>query len=294
LRTVGIPNKLLKDCAYTLAEPLAMMLSKSYSQARTPGEWKRADITPIYKKKGSRLSALNYRPVSLLTCISKISERIFLASLSEELDELEIKDPTQHGFVPGRSCTTNHLTARNRWTKSIDEGVAVDIFFADVEKAFDTAVHGILVDELYSRGVSLEKVRWIADFLDGRMQRVVVNGEDTDWVPVTSGVPQGSVLGPKLFSLYTSESHKDLHSDCDKFADDVRASNENREDTDSQVLQTDINKFHSWYTDHGMRLHPGKSFIMHLGHNNQRHEYFMDGTRLEATDHTRDCKGSGY
>ena len=283
-----ITNKFLRECAQTLAKPLAKLFSKSFSQGEIPLEWKQANITPIYKGKGSRLAAVNYRPVSLLCSISKICERLYLCLLNQELEDLGINDSTQHGFVKGRSCTTNHLSSRNKWTEAMDEGTPVDIFFADVEKAFDTAEHGTLIQHLCERGISVERLRWLVAFLYGREQRVVVNGEVSDWTPVTSGVPQGSVLGPQLFSLYTDESLKEINSDGWKFADDVKASNNIKSSTDHDSLQTDITTLHNWYKSHGLRLHPDKSVIMHLGHNNKRDDYFLDGTKLKAVEHIRD------
>jgi len=152
----------------------------------------------------------------------------------------------QHGFVYGRSCTTQLLKVMDKWTEILDRGGAIDAVFLDLAKAFDTVPHQRLIVKLKSYGFTGRLLNWITHFLTGRRQRVGVAGEFSEWREVLSGVPQGSVLGPILFICYVNDMPETVSSFLHMYADDTKIFR--RVDVEGEVdqLQEDLNQLLEW------------------------------------------------
>jgi hypothetical protein len=155
--------------------------------------WKIASVTPIFKK-GDKFCAENYRPISLTSVVCKVMETIISEDLSKYVVERNILPSQQHGFIRGRSVLTNLLSCVNSWTKSIDEGVPVDVVYLDFAKAFDRVSHKKLLYKLDQIGVKGNIKLWIADFLKDRKFFVRVGNEFSQSLPVTSGVRRARCL----------------------------------------------------------------------------------------------------
>ena len=174
-----------------------------------PFDWRCANVTPIYKK-GKKNLASNYRPVSLTSQIGKVMEAIIKDDLMGHLKQHNLIRNSQHGFWSGRSCLTNLLKFLEDVTKDADNGSPVDIIYLDFSKAFDKVPHARLIKKLEAHGIDSKVKTWISEWLNNRKQRVVISGTSSDWTHVKSGVLQGSVLGPVLFTIYINDIDKDV------------------------------------------------------------------------------------
>ena len=228
-----------------------------------PKEWSFANICPLFKKSDRSL-ACNYRPVSLTCVPCKLLEHIVCSNIIAHLDEYKFLSDRQHAFGKGHSCETRLTTVINDWAKILNNRGHIDTFILDFEKAFDTPPHELLKCKLFSYGIGGKSLKWIDSFLCFRKQWVVVNGVKSDWAPVLSGVPQGTVLGPLLFSLYINDISSDIESEIRHFADDCVCYREIKDEEDTINLQRDIDRLGSWARKWGLRFQPVKCNMMQL------------------------------
>ena len=197
-------------------------------------------------KKGERFKASNYRPVSLTCMCSKLMEHVVVSQMMKHFDEHGILADCQHGFRKQRSCETQLIGLTQELHERLEEKAQVDMIVLDFSKAFDKVPHQRLMTKLWNYGIRGNTHAWIKSFLLGRTQRVVVDGEGSGWVPVESGVPQGTVLGPVLFLAFINDLPKAVKSNVHLFADDCVVYRQVKSDSDCAILQDDLDSLENW------------------------------------------------
>ena len=274
----GINPTILVELADILAKPISIIFNISLDSGNIPEDWRKAQVSPIFKNKGSRLNSTNYRPVSLTCILCKAMETLVRKHLVNHLENNRIISRHQHGFTTGRSCITQLLETLDIWTEILDDGGGIDVVYTDFMKAFDSVPHRRLVAKTEAYGVRGKVLRWIKDFLSGRTQEVCVNGTKSEPAAVTSGIPQGSVLGPILFVIYINDLPDCVKCDAKLFADDTKIFTRSDIKENREQLQRDLDALHNWSNDWQLRFHPEKCCVMRLGNKDENVTYTMKGT----------------
>lgn len=257
----GLSPILLKNISTIIASPLSSLFNRCFSLGRFPQVWKRANVIPVPKSANKSLVS-SYRPISLLSILSFVLEKIIHSRLLYAA--LPYISSEQHGFLPKSSCLTNLLTFQNHILSAFSEKSQLDAIFLDFSKAFDTVDHTLLLHKLSTRfNLHGSFLSLISDFLHGREQRVVISGSASEWKPVVSGVPQGSVLGPLLFSLFMDDLAQSIPSSLSTnvllYADDCKIFKQISSVNDSENLQTALSFVHDWCTTWRLQVNPHKS-----------------------------------
>ena len=276
----------LRELAEEISIPLSILLNKSLKEG-AHASWLKAVITAIYKK-GMKSDPGNYRPVSMTSVISKIMESIIRDAIVEHLVKNNLLNDDQHGFVPHRDCITQLLLCIETWTQLIEDDLAFDVIYTDFAKAFDSVPHERLFVKLACLGIQGDILGWIKSFLRGRTQCVNVDGEQSGWCDVLSGIPQGSVIGPILFVVFINDMPEEVKFNmCKLFADDCKLYGI-VEKFEANTMQQDLDNLQIWSNRWQLPFNATKCKIMHFGAKNPRRNYRMGKHILEATDQEKD------
>ena len=220
----------------------------------------------------------------------------------DHLAENHILTDSQHGFREGRSCLTNLLETLETWMEILDQKDGLDVAYLDFRKAFDLVSHQHLLYKMSKYGITQQVLNWVTSFLHERTQRVVIRGTASEPFDVTSGVPQGSVLGPVLFLIYINDLPLEVISPVSLFADDSKVfsriiSEKNKKRNTkkgisningNEILQRDLDNIGEWADRWKMEFNVDKCKIMHLGYTNPKHTYSMGGADLTVTSKEKD------
>ena len=202
--------------------------------------------------------------MSLLPICSKILEKVVSEGLLQAC--LPALPTSQHGFLPRRSCLSNLSCFVDHCWSSIQSGKQTDAIYTDYSSAFTSVNHTLLLHKLRHSLISGVAHRWLSSYLSHRTQRVVLNGKHSQWIPVQSGVPEGSILGPLLFACYVADIPQHIQTNCIAYADDLKLYHRISSHSDVLEPQADLDRLHSWSNTRRLRLNPlkCKSFLLHF------------------------------
>ena len=261
----SIPAKFLLDGARAITRPLTSIVNLSIRTGSVPQEFKSARVVPIYKKK-SKTDPGNYRPVSILCIISKIVEKIISDQLFAYLSKNNLLYELQSGFRPSYSTDSCLINLCAYILKENDKGNYSGMIIIDLQKAFDTVQHTILLEKLKAIGMEEIAVQWFQSYLTGREQLVDISDTFSEKCSVECGVPQGSILGPLLFLLYVNDMRAAVKCKLLLYADDS-ALIVSGEDVSviEQTLESELESLNKWLIDNRLSPHLGKTELILFG-----------------------------
>jgi hypothetical protein len=286
----NIPAIVLNKCAHSISAPLTVIFRESLSTGVLPNDWLSAIVVPIYKK-GSTSEPGNYRPVSLTSPCSKVLEHMLKKRILDHLTANNLISKEQHGFLANKSTLSNTLSCLNNWFAALDKGDLIHSVFLDFAKAFDTVSHSKLHHKLAAYGIHGAILGWIQAFLSGRSQKVRVGASLSGEAVVSSGVPQGTVLGPLLFVLFVNDLPQAVACDNLLFADDSKLYTICKKiemAMPNPRLSESLNAVHEWAKTWQLSLSIPKCKVFCFGQAGVAPQYSIAGTLLGTESNVSD------
>ena len=267
----GLSPRLLHEANISIVPSLTRLLNLSLSTSKVPRQWKHANVIPLFKK-GDPSDINNYRPVSLLPCVSKILERIVFKHLFNYIRDNNLISPHQSGFQPGDSTVNQLSFLYHTFCEALDNKKEVHIVFCDISKAFDRVWHEGLIFKLKKMGIHGRLLQWFMDYLSERYQCVIIRGQKSEYGLIKAAVPQGSVLGPLLFLIYINDLIALIRSNIKLFADDTSLYIEIDEPNAAvEQLNNDLITVQEWANQWLVKFSPTKTKLMTCSYKSKAH-----------------------
>lgn len=257
----NVPSYFIKRVIRSIVYPLSIIFNKFLRLHFVPSQWKVSQIIPIHKKSNKSLPN-NYRPIALTSSFSRMFESLVHKRILSHLLYNSLISPAQFGFVPGKSSCSQLLSTLNDWYQALSSHSSINVIYTDIAKAFDSVSHRKLIAIIRSYGISFDVTSWLKEFLTDRQQQVCINSSSSSYLPVLSGVPQGSVIGPLLFLMFFDDVTKSVPqiqgaSGIKLFADDTKLYA-----TNSTDLQLYTDQMISWMKEHQLSIAHQKCFSL--------------------------------
>ena len=285
----GIPVVVLKHLSPELSPILAKLFNRCLKLKCFPSIWKSSSVCPVFKNNGEKSSPSQYRPISLLSVISKLFEALINDKIIDHLERNNLLSDIQYGFRSSRSTADVLTVITHRISRAMAEGHHSRVAALDISKAFDKVWHKGLLLKLSSYGISGRLLAVIGSFLSGRSLRVVINGQSSQAHLINAGVTQGSILGPTLFLLYINDLPKHIiNSLVDIYADDTTVYKNISTDVDDRKvasdLSSDLKQIIQWGKDWFVTFNPSKTKLITFNHKRGGHPFhtvYMDNSALD-------------
>nr|CAD2202349.1 unnamed protein product [Meloidogyne enterolobii] len=282
-----ISYKILKNCHDILAPTLCELFRNSLDSGDIPDKWKNSIIIPIYKN-GNRACIQNYRPISLTSTTCRVFEKILASEILKFLLENDLISKHQFGFLPKRSTTTQMILTLTKWYEGLINNQNIDIIYVDFQKAFDKVPINYLLEKLYTYGIRGKIHKWITNFLQNRTFSVGIKDEKSKTFTTHSGVPQGTILAPLLFTIYINDLPTRLGPNISPslYADDLKITYSYK--TNDSLLQEKLNILTEWAKGWGLNIALNKSFTLYIGSKNPKKSYKLEDHHLQEMSIIRD------
>ena len=285
----NVPIYFIKRVIGPILQPLIYLFNSFLNQGFVPWQWKMARVIPVFKK-GNRNKVQNYRPISLTSSFCRLFESIISKRILNHLQLNSLLTPKQFGFLPNKSTSSNLFTCYHKWLVAFSSNQVTNVVYTDISKAFDTVSHPKLISVLKNYGLNNSIITWIKNFLANRQQQVSIGNTLSKLLPVWSGVPQGSVLGPLLFIIYINDiknCSQILHpvGDLSLFADDAKFFC-----TDENLLQSSLDLLTSWTQSRQLNLAEKKCKTLEICKPSKRQstKFILNNHELTSTSNIKD------
>jgi hypothetical protein len=289
----GISSKLLKMIKHEIAKPLTLIINQSLNTGIFPDELKTAKVIPLHKKDDETIFT-NYRPISLLPAISKIFEKVIYLQLYDYFQKFKLFYQSQYGFRNGHSTETASLELIDRILTEMDSGNVPLCIFLDLSKAFDTLDHNILLHKLHYYGIKNTASNLLSSYLTNRQQYVDLDGTESDTLKISTGVPQGSILGPLLFIIYMNDIAQlssmftmVMYADDTSLQSTLNNFNSNITADINIKINSELNKISEWLKANKLSLNVSKSKYMVFHQKNKKFrdpQIAIDNIDIEKVD----------
>lgn len=264
----NINSFVLKLIINRISSVITDIINTSFEQKVFPDKWKKAIIKPI-PKSAFPIKESDFRPISLLCTLSKIIEKLVQKQICEYLNKHSLLDPYQSAYKPNHSCTTAHLKITEDILEAFDDSEVSLLVLLDFSKAFDTVNHRLLLEKLSILGFQSDALDWIKSYLSNRQQKVLTENDESTWSNITNGVPQGSILGPLLFSILVSDIRQYIHwGSYHSYADDLQyylSMKPCDANSNIKLVNQDLERISNYCKNSALRINEDKCYFMFLG-----------------------------